>query len=64
MFSTYGANPVCAAAACEVLDVLKEEDFQGRAARLGQVVEKHLTNIMDTFNGCIEVRGKGLMWGS
>jgi len=63
VFSTYGANPVCAAAACAVLDVLKEEKFQERAFKLGQVVSKHLHNIMDTFEDCIEVRGKGLMWG-
>lgn len=63
VFSTYGANPVCAAAAGAVLDVVKEEQIQERAFVLGQVVSKHLNNISDTFEGCIEVRGKGLMWG-
>jgi 4-aminobutyrate aminotransferase-like enzyme len=55
-FDRYGANPVCAAAACAVLDVVKEEKIMERAHRLGKVVSKHLNNIFNTFNGCIEVR--------
>ena len=63
VFSTYGANPVSAAAACAVLDVVKEERIQEHAHAMGQVVEKHLMYVMDNFDGCIEVRGCGLMWG-
>jgi len=37
VFSTYGANPVCAAAACAVLDVVQEEKIQERALHLGKV---------------------------
>ena len=54
---------VCAAAAGAVLDVIEEENIQGRALELGKLVDKYLNNIFDTFNDCIEVRGKGLMWG-
>lgn len=63
VFSTYGANPVCAAAACAVLDVIKEEKIQERAHRLGKIVSKNLNYIQDTYEGCTEARGKGLMWG-
>jgi len=63
IFSTYGANPVCAAAACAVLDVVKEEKIQERAFRLGKVVSKLLHYVHDSFDGCLEVRGAGLMWG-
>jgi len=63
VFSTYGANPVCAAAACAVLDVVQEEKIQERALHLGKLVSKNLHYIADTYKGCIEVRGKGLMWG-
>jgi len=63
IFSTYGANPVSCAAACAVLDVVQEEQIQARALRLGVVLAKHLHYCMDTYEGCIEVRGEGLMWG-
>lgn len=63
IFSTYGANPVCAAAACAVLDVLEEEKVQERAFELGKVVEQHLTALQENYEDCWEVRGKGLMWG-
>ena len=63
IFSTYGANPVSAAAACAVLDVVQEEKIQEHADKMGDVISKHLKNIGDSFEGCIEVRGLGLMWG-
>lgn len=63
IFSTYGANPVSAAAACAVLDVIRDEKIQEHADFLGSVVNKHLTYVMNTFDLCVEVRGCGLMWG-
>ena len=63
VFSTYGANPVSAAAACAVLDVIKDEKIQEHAHYLGGVVQKHLNYVMNNFEHCIEVRGCGLMWG-
>jgi alanine-glyoxylate transaminase/(R)-3-amino-2-methylpropionate-pyruvate transaminase len=63
IFSTYGANPVSAAAACAVLDVVRDEKVQERTLHLGTIVSKHLHYVMDNFEGCIEVRGEGLMWG-
>jgi len=63
VFSTYGANPVSAAAACAVLDVIRDEKIQERAGYLGDLVKKHLMFVMQTFDLCIEVRGCGLMWG-
>ena len=63
VFSTYGANPVSAAAACAVLDVIEEEKVQEHAEKMGVVVERHLKYIFDTFDACVEVRGSGLMWG-
>lgn len=63
VFSTYGANPMSAAAACAVLDTVQIEKVQEHAAAMGEVVSKHLHYVMDNFDGCIEVRGEGLMWG-
>ncbi len=63
VFSTYGANPVCAAAANAVLDVIEEEKIQERAMKLGKLLDKNLNYIKNNFDGCIEVRGKGLMRG-
>ena len=63
IFSTYGANPVSAAAANAVLDIIEEENIQNNALELGKVIHDYLHNIANTFKNCIEVRGKGLMWG-
>jgi len=63
VFSTYGANPVSAAAACAVLDVIEEENVQEHAQRMGAVIFAHLNHVRKTFPECIEVRGSGLMWG-
>ena len=63
VFSTYGANPVSAAAACAVLDVIEEEKVQERVLRLGKIVDRNLHEVLNRFDGCREVRGKGLMRG-
>jgi 4-aminobutyrate aminotransferase/(S)-3-amino-2-methylpropionate transaminase len=61
--STFGGNPVSAAAALANIDVMLEEDLPGRARVLG---ERALTRLMAETRdvpGVGEVRGLGLMIG-
>ena len=59
--STFGGNPVCAAAALAVLRVLDEEDLISRARELG----KTLRHGIESMNHPIvdHVRGRGLLCG-
>ncbi|HZQ32972.1 MAG TPA: acetylornithine transaminase [Mycobacterium sp.] len=59
--STFGGNPVCAAAALAVLKTLTQEDLIGRAAVLG----KTLSHGIESLNHPLvdHVRGRGLLCG-
>jgi len=59
--STFGGNPLAAAIGLEALDVILEEDFAGRAARLGE----HLLASLRAIESPLirDVRGKGLLTG-
>jgi acetylornithine/N-succinyldiaminopimelate aminotransferase len=59
--STFGGNPVCAAAALAVLRTLTEQDLIGRAAVLG----KTLSHGIESLNHPLvdHVRGRGLLCG-
>lgn len=61
--STFGGNPVSAAAAIANLDVMLEEDLPGRAARLGEKALAHLREWTADVEAVGEVRGLGLMIG-
>jgi ornithine--oxo-acid transaminase len=59
--STFGGNPLAAAVALEALEVALEEDFAGRAARLGDRLLGALRAIESPL--IVEVRGQGLLVG-
>jgi 4-aminobutyrate aminotransferase-like enzyme/Ser/Thr protein kinase RdoA (MazF antagonist) len=60
-FSTFGGNPVAAAAALAVLDVLEDERLPERAAEAGE----HLRTAIESLDkaNVVEVRGSGLLAG-
>jgi acetylornithine/N-succinyldiaminopimelate aminotransferase len=59
--STFGGNPVCAAAACAVLRVVQTEDLMGHAARQGKALA---AGIEDLDHPLVDyVRGRGLLRG-
>ena len=59
-FNTFGGNPVCMAAAQAVLDVMRDEDIQGNARRVGKVFKDGLIDFK-TLHPCIgDIRGAGL----
>ncbi|HEY4328987.1 MAG TPA: acetylornithine/succinylornithine family transaminase [Phycisphaerae bacterium] len=61
---TLGGNPICAASAAKVLEVLEKEKLAERAATLGEKVVQRIHSFGQAAASKIkEVRGKGLMLG-
>ena len=60
-FSTFGGNPVAAAAALAVLDVLEDERLPERAAAVGERLRTAIANL--GRRDVVEVRGRGLLAG-
>ncbi|MCB9832055.1 MAG: aspartate aminotransferase family protein [Planctomycetes bacterium] len=59
--STFGGNPLVAAAALATLDVIRAEDLVARAARLG---ERAFATLRAGLDGRVrDIRGRGLMIG-
>jgi len=61
LFHTYGANPMCCAAARAVLQVLDDEKLQSNAATVGGALLKELQALQQRYDAIGDVRGKGLM---
>ncbi|MDO5722162.1 MAG: acetylornithine transaminase [Actinomycetaceae bacterium] len=59
--STFGANPVCAAAARAVIATLEEEQLLAHAQQLGDSWRKELREVDP--GAVVEVRGRGLLIG-
>jgi 4-aminobutyrate aminotransferase len=60
-FSTFGGNPLSAAAGNAVIDYVLNHDLQGNAARVGGVLQAGLREAAVRYGIVAEVRGKGLM---
>jgi 4-aminobutyrate aminotransferase-like enzyme/Ser/Thr protein kinase RdoA (MazF antagonist) len=60
LFSTFGGNPVSAAAALAVLDVIEDERVLERVRETGGVLEGELGTLVDRHPGVGETRGIGL----
>ena len=61
--STFGGNPLAAAAALATLDVLEEEQLAPRAAALGERIRQGLAEAFADDGRVREIRGRGLMIG-
>jgi 4-aminobutyrate aminotransferase-like enzyme len=61
--STFGGNPVSCAAALANLDVMRDEDLPGNAARRGDQIMSRLRAFQQRCPLVGDVRGKGLMIG-
>jgi acetylornithine/N-succinyldiaminopimelate aminotransferase len=62
--STFGGNPLAAAAANAVLDVVLEPDFLPHVQKMGLLFKQRLAEIVDRHADILaEVRGEGLMLG-
>jgi 4-aminobutyrate aminotransferase-like enzyme/Ser/Thr protein kinase RdoA (MazF antagonist) len=62
-FSTFGGNPVAAAAGLAVLDVLEEEQLQARALCVGNYLIAKLRGLQERHALIGDVRGSGLFLG-
>jgi 4-aminobutyrate aminotransferase-like enzyme len=60
-FSTFGGNPVAAAAALAVLDVLGDERIPERVTAVGDRMREELRGLHE--RGAVDVRGRGLIAG-
>ncbi|HEX6207841.1 MAG TPA: aminotransferase class III-fold pyridoxal phosphate-dependent enzyme [Actinomycetota bacterium] len=63
VFSTFGGNPVAAAAALAVLDVIADEGLIERAAEVGGVLLEELRAMARRHDEVRDVRGRGLLIG-
>jgi len=62
--STFGGNPLAAAAALAAIEVTIEEDLPARAEEMGGYLLQSLSGLKDQYPDFIaDVRGKGLMVG-
>jgi 4-aminobutyrate aminotransferase-like enzyme len=63
LFSTFGGNPVSAAAALAVLDVIEDERILPRVEATGHVLGDRLRVLAGDHPEIGDVRGVGLAWG-
>jgi 4-aminobutyrate aminotransferase-like enzyme len=63
LFSTFGGNPVSAAAAVAVLDVIADERVLDRVRRTGRALGAALRGLAAGAPAIGDVRGIGLAWG-
>lgn len=61
--STFGGNPVAAAAALAVISVIESEGLLARATEVGNLLKEALVGFVDKYEKLLEVRGKGMMLG-
>ena len=61
--STFGGNPVAAAAALAVIDAIESDGLMENALRIGELFREGLQAFVDKYDALLEVRGKGLMLG-
>ena len=61
--STFGGNPVAAAAALAVIEVIEEEGLLKNAVAVGNLLREALQGFVDKYDRLLAVRGKGLMLG-
>lgn len=62
-FNTYGGNPVSCTIGLAVLDVIRDEGLQERAATVGAYLARRLRDLMDIHPLIGDVRGAGLYLG-
>ena len=61
--STFGGNPVAAAAALAVIEVVEQDGLLKKATEVGGLFREALQGFADKYDQVLAVRGKGLMLG-
>jgi 4-aminobutyrate aminotransferase-like enzyme len=62
-FATFGGNPLSCAAAVAVIEIIKEEKYLEKAAKLGALLLKKMEELKETHKIIGDVRGQGMMLG-
>ncbi len=62
-FNTFGGNPVSCAIGREVLSVIKDENLQENALRIGNYLKSQLEELQKDFPLIGNIRGQGLFLG-
>ena len=60
---TFCGNPVACASALAVMDVMKRDDYAGKARHIGEVVTKRYKELQEKYPVIGDVRGLGAMIG-
>ena len=60
---TFCGNPVSCAAALAVMDIMKRDDYAGKARHIGEVVMKRYKELQEKYPVIGDVRGLGAMIG-
>ncbi|MER8016996.1 4-aminobutyrate--2-oxoglutarate transaminase [Streptomyces griseoluteus] len=58
---TYGGNPVACAAALGAIETMKEQDLNGRAKHIEEVMKARLATMAEKFDIIGDIRGRGAM---
>jgi len=61
--STFGGNPLAAAAVTATLNTLLGEGIIKNCTVMGKYLHKHLLSLKKKYPFITDVRGKGLIWG-
>ncbi len=62
-FATFGGNPLSCAAAVAVIEIIKEEKYLEKAAKLGKLLKKNMEDLKVDHKIIGDVRGQGMMLG-
>jgi len=61
--STFGGNPLAAAAGCAVFEIIRDENLLENAKRMGSYLKQRMLELKQDVPLIAEVRGEGLMIG-
>ena len=62
-FNTFGGNPVSAAVALAVLDIIDDEELLDNATTTGAILGRSLADLASRHDVIGSVQGRGLFWG-
>ncbi len=62
-FATFGGNPLSCAGAVAVIEIIQENDYLGKAIKLGEYLKSQLESLKEDHKIIGDVRGQGMMIG-